>query len=95
MPRDRNAGTWKAIRTQEGRADIERMYKEDLFKEGIEPSTSRNAVEFARMVVPDLILVVGTFEPDVTKGQKFPFVQERRLMGDRWLIVCLRVYAAE
>ena len=94
LVKDNDAGTWKVI-VKEGRAEIERTYKEDLFEKAEGPTTSRNEVEYAREVAPGMMIVVGTFEPDITKGRKFPFVQERRKVGERWLIATLRIYAAD
>lgn len=91
--KDRDSGTWKSL-GKEGRAEIEESYR-DLFKNGGEPTTSRNTVEFATRVAPDLLVIQGTFEPDVTRGKKYTFVQERTEQGGRWLISNLRLYVAD
>lgn len=75
---------------KEGRDAIERFYR-DLWKDAKEKTTSRNTVEFARLVAPDFLVIYGKFEPDVDKGS-YAFVQERMKQGDKWLIVSLRLY---
>src|SRR5262245_22863587 len=46
-----------------GRAEIEKLYA-GLFKND-RPTHARNTVEYARFVAPDLLLITGTFEPDL------------------------------
>lgn len=90
ISKDQDADKFK-VEVKEGRNDIAAFYR-DLFKNG-NASTSRNTVEFARLVSPDLLVIHGVFEPDVAaNGEKYSFVQERVKEGDRWRIMNLRLY---
>jgi RNA polymerase sigma factor (sigma-70 family) len=68
---------------KQGRADIEKLYR-DLFHDA-GAIDSENAVEFARLISPELLVVHGRFRPDVGKPD-WPFVQMRVKHGDRWLL---------
>lgn len=89
IEKSQETGKYK-IEVKDGRAEIEKFYRE-MFKNSKEKETSRNTVEFAKYVAPDLMLIEGVFEPNVGRG-KYAFVQERVKQGDRWLIQCLRIY---
>jgi ketosteroid isomerase-like protein len=78
------------IETKKGRAEIESLYS-GAFKES-EKTTSKNVVEFARLVRPDLMVIQGTFQPDVSKSGIYPFVQVRVKQGDKWLIKSLQFF---
>ena len=73
------------------RAEIESLYH-DLFKDAKEKTTSKNIVEFARFVGTDLMVIHGAFQPNVDKEGKFPFVQTRVKLGEKWLIKTLQLY---
>lgn len=89
---DRNKDTDKyQVSVKQGRSEIESIYA-DLFKDQNEATTSRNTVEYARFLAPDLLLITGTFKPDTSKDLQVDFVQERVKQGDEWLIRHLRVY---
>src|SRR4051812_20451841 len=90
IEKDKDTGKYKSS-VKEGRAEIERMYN-DLFKDAKEKTTSRNTVDYARFVSPDLLVIQGQFEPDTAKDGKYSFVQGRVKQGDRWLIQNLRLY---
>ncbi len=90
VERDRDTGKYKTL-VKEGRPEIERFYR-DFFKDSREKTTSRNTVEFARYVAPDLMVIHGEFAPDTSKDGKYTFVQERVKVGDKWLIQALRLY---
>jgi ketosteroid isomerase-like protein len=93
VSKDKDKGKYE-ITTKEGRSEIEGFYS-DLFG-GADPNektTSRNTVEFARLVEPDLLVIHGFFEPTTAKPDKCPFVQVRVKKGDRWLIQSLRLFA--
>ena len=79
---------------QEGPREIESLYR-DLFKDAAEKTTSKNTVEFARFVVPDLMVIQGVFQPNIDKPAKFPFVQMRVKQGDKWLMKNLQFYVFE
>jgi hypothetical protein len=73
------------------RTEIESLYR-DLFKDAKEKTTSKNTVEFARIVTPELMVIQGVFQPDITKQGKYPFVQMRVKVGDKWLMKNLQLY---
>jgi ketosteroid isomerase-like protein len=74
-----------------GRDEVEALYR-DLFKDVTEKTTSRNVVDFARLVAPDLLVVQGTFQLDTTKPETVPFVQVRIKRGGRWLLKTLHLF---
>jgi RNA polymerase sigma factor (sigma-70 family) len=74
-----------------GRADVERFYR-DLFK-GAGTIDSENTVEFARLVMPDLLIIHGRFRPNVGE-EELPFVQVRVKRDDRWQILKLSLFPA-
>ena len=90
VERDKDTGKIK-VTNKEGRTEIDRVYR-DLFKPGEPKTTSRNTVEFARFVAPDLLVIHGYFVPNVNNEGKYSFVQERVKQGDKWLIQTLRIY---
>ncbi len=84
------------LKSKKGRAEIEAFYR-DVFKdEKTTRSTSKNVVEFARLVAPDLMIIHGTFEPDTSKSHigSFRFVQVRVKQGDGWLIKSLQFFGS-
>lgn len=89
VERDKSTGKIK-VDAKEGRSEIDRLYR-DLFKDG-KKTTSRNTVEFARFIAPDVLVIQGYFEPNIEGEGKYPFVQERVKQGDKWLINSLRLY---
>ena len=74
-----------------GKAEVESIYA-DHFKNVAEKTTSKNVVEHARSIGPDMLLITGTFQPDVAKPGKYPFVQLRVKKGDRWLLKDLHLF---
>lgn len=89
LEKDNDTGRYKTS-AKEGRADIEGIYR-DMFKDSTEKTTSRNVVEFARFLAPDLMVIHGTFQPNVANQGKYPFVQVRVKQGDKWLMKSLQV----
>ena len=79
------------IDTKKGRAEVEAFYR-DLYKNPDEKFSSKNVVEFARLVEPGLLVIQGTFQPDVAKSGKYPFTQVRVKQGDKWLIKSLQFF---
>jgi ketosteroid isomerase-like protein len=81
-----------SVKEYDGRTEIEGLYA-DLFKDH-KTMQSRNTVEYARLLAPDLLVIAGTFEPDqlAEKPMKVPFYQVRIKQGDKWLIHSLRVF---
>jgi ketosteroid isomerase-like protein len=82
-----------SVKEYEGREEIEKLYA-DLFKDRASIQ-SKNTVEYAKLVDPDLLVIAGTFEPNLNdaKPLKLAFYQVRLKQGDKWLIHSLRVIA--
>ena len=63
-------GTTAASRSRstDGREEIEKLYA-DLFKN---PDTiqSKNTVEYAKLLAPDILVIAGTFEPNTARRQR-------------------------
>jgi hypothetical protein len=79
------------IDLKKDRPEIEDFYR-DLFKDAKEKTTSRNTVEFARFITPDIMVVQGVFQLDVNKEGKYPFVQLRLKKAGKWVIKSLQFY---
>ncbi len=90
VEKDKDTGKYKVI-PKDGRSEIEAFYRE-LFKDNKEKTTSRNTVESATLISPDLLLIQGYFEPDITKDGRYAFTQERVKTGDSWKIQNLRIF---
>ncbi|WP_169976742.1 YybH family protein [Tautonia rosea] len=74
-----------------GKERIQKLYA-DLFKDSAQ-ITSRNVVEYARFVGPDLLVIGGTFEPDIGGSLILQFVQVRvREEGGVWRIQNLQLF---
>jgi len=75
-----------------GRDRIEDFYA-DLFKKQ-ETIKSRNTVEYAKMLAPDVLVIAGTFDTNTLKPDsiKVPFYQTRVKEGDKWLMSYVRIY---
>jgi ketosteroid isomerase-like protein len=72
-------------RSYSGREAIRTLYA-DLFGNAGSIDSS-NVVEYARFVGTDLLLIGGTFEPDIAGSLTLQFVQIRLKQGDgSWLI---------
>ena len=90
IDKDGTSGEIK-VSVKKDRAEIESLYH-DLFKDAKEKTTSKNTVEFARLVTPELMVIHGVFQPNIDKPDKFSFVQTRVKVGDKWLIKILDLY---
>jgi hypothetical protein len=90
IDKDGTSGEIK-VSVKKDRAEIESLYH-DLFKDAKEKTTSKNTVEFARFVTPDLMVIHGVFQPNIDKPDKFSFVQTRVKVGDKWRIKILDLY---
>lgn len=88
---DKDTGELK-LSEKKGRSEVEGLYR-SLFDGSTAPTTSRNTVQYARFVTPDLLVIHGVFQPDTAKAGTYPFVQVRRKQGDRWLIKTLQLFA--
>jgi hypothetical protein len=88
--KDKDTGAYKASVTR-GRSAIERFYH-NLYRSEKPGTKSRNVVEFAHFIGDDLLIIHGTFRPDISRGGPFPFVQVRAKRGDQWLIVSLQLF---
>jgi hypothetical protein len=90
VEKDSAAGGIK-IETRKGREEIEALYR-DFFKDQKEATTSKNIVEFARFINPELMVVHGAFQPNVANDAKFQFVQLRYKKDDNWMIKSLTLF---
>ncbi|HEX8201909.1 MAG TPA: hypothetical protein VF590_15640 [Isosphaeraceae bacterium] len=90
VAKDPDSGTYRT-QTTRGRQAIERAYQ-TLFKDGRGEAKSRNHVEFAHFLAPDLLLIHGHFQPDTNQEGKFPFVQLRTKRDDQWLLMGLQLF---
>jgi hypothetical protein len=88
--KDNSTGEIK-VSVKKDRAEIESLYR-DLFKDAKEKTTSKNTVEHARFITPDLMIIQGVFQPDISKDGKFPFVQVRVKQGEKWLMKSLQLF---
>jgi ketosteroid isomerase-like protein len=79
------------VEVKKGRAEIENLYR-DIFKNASEKTTSRNTVEFARLVASDILIIEGLFQPNVDNPGKYPFTQVRIKQGDKWLMKSLQFF---
>jgi len=80
------------IQTQKGRAEIEKFYA-DIFKRP-ETIKSRNTVEYAKLIAPNVLVIAGTFDTNTLKpdSPKVPFYQVRVKKGDQWLMSSVRIF---
>jgi hypothetical protein len=90
VEKDSAAGGIK-IETRKGREEIEALYR-DFFKDQKEATTSKNTVEFARFISPELMVVHGAFQPNVANDAKFQFVQLRYKKDDKWMLKSLTLF---
>ena len=90
IDKDNSTGELR-ISVKSGRAEIENTYR-DLFKNNDEKTTSRNTVEYARFIAPDVMVIHGVFQPNVDKDGKYPFVQLRVKQGDKWMMKNLQLF---
>jgi hypothetical protein len=75
-----------------GRADIEKFYA-DVFKKP-ETIKSKNDVEYAKLIAPDVLVIAGVFHVNTlkTNAPKIPFYQVRVKKGDQWMMSSVRIY---
>ena len=78
------------IETRSGRAAIEKTYA-DIFKDRLPEHRSRNTVEAARFLGPDLLLIRGRFAMNRDQADTVQFVQIRAREGDQWKVVTMQV----
>jgi hypothetical protein len=88
--KDRSTGEI-TLTIKKNRSEIESLYR-DLFKDAKEKTTSKNTVEFARFLSPEVMVIYGVFQLNIAKPDKFPFVQTRVKVGDKWLMKTLQLY---
>jgi hypothetical protein len=75
--------------TKRGRAEIEEVYR-GLFKNA-GTIHSKNTVEYARRLDPEMLLIAGVFQPN-SDSLRVPFVQVRIKRGEKWLMHSLRIF---
>jgi hypothetical protein len=75
-----------------GRAEIEKAYAK-LFEKP-ETIKSRNTVEYAKLLTPEVLVIAGTFDTNTLKPDsiKIPFYQVRVKKGDKWLMSYVRIF---
>jgi ketosteroid isomerase-like protein len=80
------------VQTYKGKAEIEKAYA-DVFKKP-ETIKSKNTVEYAKFIAPDILVIAGTFDINTLKpdSPKIPFYQVRMKQGDKWLMSSLRIF---
>jgi hypothetical protein len=91
VAKDNTTGKYK-FEERRGRSEIEDFYRK-LYEGQSGPILSKNTVESARLLAPDLLLIEGRFQPNVSQGLILPFVQMRVKQGDAWLMQSLHVFA--
>jgi hypothetical protein len=90
VEKDTAVGGFK-IDVRKGREEIETLYR-DFFKDQKEATTSKNTVEFAQFINPELMVIQGFFQPNVANDGKFHFVQVRVKKDDKWLMRSLMLF---
>jgi ketosteroid isomerase-like protein len=87
--KDKDTGQTKTD-VKHGRDEIEAMYQ-DLFKNAgtIE---AKNTVQLARMIDSNMLVIYGTFQPDVNDTLKVEFVQVRVKRDDKWLMTNVQLF---
>lgn len=88
--KDNATGVFKT-EEHRGRAEIEAFYRK-LFENAGDATTSKNTVEYAKQVAPDLLVITGTFQPDDSNPLGLNFVQVRVKDGDQWLLKSLHIF---
>jgi hypothetical protein len=80
------------VESRRGKTEIESFYA-DLFKKP-ETIKSKNTVEYAKFLAPDILVIAGTFDTNTLKPEspKIPFYQVRVKTGDRWLMSSVRIF---
>jgi len=78
------------IETRRGRAEIEKAYAE-IFKDRLPEHRSRNTVESARFLTPDLLMIRGRFAMNREQADIIQFVQIRTREGDEWKIATMQL----
>ena len=80
------------VKYYKGRAEIEQGYAE-MFKKP-ETIKSKNTVEYAKLIAPEVLVIAGTFDLNTLKpdSPKLPFYQVRVKKGDQWLISSVRIF---
>jgi hypothetical protein len=75
----------------EGRDKIEAAYA-NIFKNP-ETIKSKNTVDRARLLAPDLLSIDGTFDTNTLKSDSFkvPFHQVRQNKGGKWLVLSMEI----
>jgi hypothetical protein len=73
-----------------GRAHVEEAYAK-TFKDRLPEHRSRNTVELARLLTPDLLLIHGRFAMNKEQGDTVQFVQIRVHEDDQWKVVTMQL----
>lgn len=80
------------VEAAKGRGEIEKTYAK-LFEKP-ETIKSRNTVEYAKFLGPEILVIAGTFDTNTLKPDsiKVPFYQVRVKKADKWLMSYLRIF---
>jgi hypothetical protein len=80
------------VDTHKGKPEVESFYA-DLFKKP-ETIKSKNTVDYAKFLAPDILVIAGTFDTNTLKpdSPKIPFYQVRVKTGDKWLMSSVRIF---
>jgi hypothetical protein len=91
ITRDESSGTFQ-IETIRGRDAIRDQYARVFDGTADQKTTSRNVVEYAEKVGDDVLVIHGTFAPNVADSGRFAFSQTRVRIDDQWKILLLDLY---
>ena len=80
------------VETTTGRAEIEQFYAKLYENNKDKKTTSRNVVESAKFIAPDVLSVEGKFAPDVDAGDSYSFIQVRVKQDGVWRIQALQFF---
>ncbi len=91
LSRNESSGPFE-VQVLHGRDAIRGQYAKLFEDDPNDKTTSRNVVETARKIGDDMLLIQGTFAPNVNDGNRYPFTQTRVRVDDQWKILQLNLY---
>ena len=80
------------VETIRGQAEIEKAYAK-IFKDRQPEHRSRNTIELARFLGPDMLLIKGRFAMNREQSDIGEFVQIRARDKDQWKVVTMQLMA--
>jgi hypothetical protein len=87
--KDKDTGQVK-LDVKRGRAEIEQLYA-DMFKNA-GTIKSKNTVELARLIEDEMLVIYGTFQPDINDQIRVQFFQVRVKQGEKWLMTNVQLF---